>query len=638
MNTDLFTQPPDILPEDIWHDPLNGIMVCQAIRNATGQITDFRVTRCNDQIAKLTGFTQQQILDVSMLELDPNGNASGIFDIYRQITQTGLPMYIEHYFEAGKMWMAQSLARYGDGVLGVWANINAKKEAEQAQQREIGLLQAILDNAQTGIAVMQSVRNQEGRVVNFRFTHLNFHAERITQLPKEQLIGQLYTTAWPESQTNGVLDWHIRVAETGEPAKINGANLPVKDYDGWYNVRVRRFGDGVIATFVDVTALKGTELANQRQADLLRSVLDNSSNAIIAFRAVRDKVTGSITDFQYVAHNETNRRNMNLPDEAIIGHTLLEFFPDMVTAGLFSRFVGAVVTGEPITFEQEFNVGGWLGWFEITARKWDDGMVLTLVDITENKKRQQQIEQTNRDLLTANDNLRQFAYVASHDLQEPLRKIMAFGDMLQEQFAPQLGSSGQDMIVRMQTAAGRMSELIRAVLAYSRISTHREPFKPVSLSEIVHDVVLDLKSDFGDIDTCLHVGSLPVIPGDRGQLRQLFSNLLVNALKFRPVDQPIAVKITCQMVAGTEGPVELQPARLYHEVCIVDNGIGFENRYADRIFQVFQRLHTRQQYKGTGVGLAICKRVVENHYGAITASSQPGQGSTFKVYLPAQRV
>lgn len=635
MNIDLFAQPPDLLPEDIWHDPVKGVVLCQAIRDDTGQIVDFRVIRCNEQVTALTGFTQQQILSVSMLGLDPDGIASGIFDTYRQVTQTGLPIQVEHYFEAGKLWMAQTLGRCGDGVLAVWTNINAHKQAEQAKQQEIGLLQAILDNAQTGIAVMQSVRDQEGRVVNFRFTHLNFHAERITQLPKEQLIGQLYTTAWPESRTNGVLNWHIQVAETGEPAKINGANLPVSGYDGWYNVRVRRFGDGVIATFVDVTALKETELANQRQANLLRSVLDNSSNAIIAFRSVRDPTTGDIVDFQYVAHNEVNRRNMNLTDEEILGHTLLEFFPQMVAAGLFSRFVNAVITGEPTTFEQEFTGGGWSGWFEITARKWDDGMVLTLVDITENKKRQQQIEQANRDLLNANDNLRQFAYVASHDLQEPLRKIMAFGDMLQEQFAPQLGSSGQDMIVRMQAAAGRMSELIRAVLAYSRISTHRESFKPVALGDVVRDVTLELKRDFGDIDTCLHINALPTVPGDRGQLRQLFSNLLANALKFRPDNQPVSIQITCQTILGANGPVELQPTKSYHEVCVVDNGIGFENRHVDRIFQVFQRLHTRQQYNGTGVGLAICKRVVENHYGAITASSEPGQGSIFKVYLPA---
>lgn len=428
-----------------------------------------------------------------------------------------------------------------------------------------------------------------------------------------------------------MLDWHLRVAQTGIPAKINGVNLPVGGYDGWYNVRIRPFGDGVIATFVDVTALKRVELANQQQADLLRSVLDNSFNAIVAFSAVRDAATGGVIDFRYVAQNETNRRNTNRTDDEVIGRTLLNQAPALFS-GLFERYVRVLETGQLDQFEHPDDER--TRWFAISVAKWGDGIVLTLVDITASKDHQQQLERVNRDLVNANDNLRQFAYVASHDLQEPLRKIVAFGDMLQEQFSPQLGEVGRDIIGRIQSATGRMSTLIKDVLAYSRISTHREPFQPVSLNQLLADVCQELQTGFRETGGRIDVDPLPAVQGDRSQLGHLFANLLANALKFRADGQPALVAVTCRTVRGTAGPAELNPATVYHEISLTDTGIGFDSKYADIIFQVFQRLHPRHRYGGTGVGLAICKRIAENHRGAITATSLPGNGATFRVYLP----
>lgn len=256
----------------------------------------------------------------------------------------------------------------------------------------------------------------------------------------------------------------------------------------------------------------------------------------------------------------------------------------------------------------------------------------------------EELETTNDDLAESNQlltrsnlNLEQFAYVASHDLQEPLRKVQQFGDLLREQFKDQLGD-GLDYVDRMQHATGRMSALIRDLLTFSRISTQRERFAPVALDQVVKAALSDLEMVIGETGAKVSIESLPPIEGDALQLGQLFQNLLSNALKFRRPGITSEIRIQYNYLPAAKLPNLVKPSRMadyYHQIGVSDNGIGFEPKYTDRIFKVFQRLHGRNEYAGTGIGLAICEKVVANHGGAINATSQPGQGSTFRIYLPA---
>jgi PAS domain S-box-containing protein len=251
--------------------------------------------------------------------------------------------------------------------------------------------------------------------------------------------------------------------------------------------------------------------------------------------------------------------------------------------------------------------------------------------------RTRELKESNQDLLRSNENLTRFAYVASHDLQEPLRKIQSFGSLLQSQYATGLGENGMDMINRMQSSAGRMSELLKDLLAYSRISTRQQAFDPVSLADIVARVLETLELQIHQTGALIRVDDLPTVNGDDSQLGQLFQNLLSNAIKFRHPDLAPQIQISYAVVPASGLPQNVRTTReasRYHLFSVTDNGIGFDEKYADRIFEVFQRLHGRSVYSGTGVGLAICQKVVENHGGAISAHSQPGAGSTFKVYLP----
>ena len=239
-------------------------------------------------------------------------------------------------------------------------------------------------------------------------------------------------------------------------------------------------------------------------------------------------------------------------------------------------------------------------------------------------------------LQRSNENLQQFAYVASHDLQEPLRKIQSFGDILKTQYGQQL-NEGVDYLQRMQAAAGRMSTLIKDLLTFSRISTRQEAAVEVALNRVIHAVLSDLDLIIQETGAVIEVGTLPTVQGDATQLGQLFQNLLSNALKFRRAGVTPSLQIKAQTVDAVNLPQSVKPNRVvitYFCIDVQDNGIGFDQKYVDRIFQVFQRLHNKSQYAGTGIGLAICEKVVANHGGAISARSQVGQGTTFSVYLP----
>lgn len=248
----------------------------------------------------------------------------------------------------------------------------------------------------------------------------------------------------------------------------------------------------------------------------------------------------------------------------------------------------------------------------------------------------EELEETNQLFSRSNENLQRFAYVASHDLQEPLRKVQQFGDLLKNQYASQLGD-GIGYLERMQAAASRMSNLIKDLLSFSRISTRQEVSTLVSLNGVLNTVLSDLDLRIQETGALVTVDALPKINGDKSQLEQLFQNLLSNALKFRRTDLAPFVQVSAQTIATNELPPSVKPTRItsnYHRIDVSDNGIGFDEKYVDRIFQVFQRLHNKSEFAGTGIGLAICEKVVANHGGAITAHSKLGQGATFSLYFP----
>ncbi|GGC16206.1 GAF domain-containing sensor histidine kinase [Dyadobacter sediminis] len=253
------------------------------------------------------------------------------------------------------------------------------------------------------------------------------------------------------------------------------------------------------------------------------------------------------------------------------------------------------------------------------------------------KLRTQELTILNEDLLRLNDNLRQFAYIASHDLQEPLRKIQTFSSILSENLADKIDENSIDLLNRINVSGQRMSALIKDLHKYSLVDSRKQKFGLVSLNTVLMDVLEILNYEIRKYNATIEFEQLGVVEGDKSQLMHLFQNLISNAIKFtRPNENP-RISIEYFIRHRSELPKHLvfsSNAPLFHQINVKDEGIGFDIKYLDRIFQVFQRLHTKNEFQGTGVGLAICERVVLNHNGVITAISELGQGATFCVYLP----
>lgn len=250
-------------------------------------------------------------------------------------------------------------------------------------------------------------------------------------------------------------------------------------------------------------------------------------------------------------------------------------------------------------------------------------------DITQRKMAEEQLSVYAKKLEVSNQELQDFASVAAHDLQEPLRKVHSFAERLSVKSKDALTPESMDYLERIQTSAQRMQTLINDLLAYSRVTTRAQPFLNVDLNQVLAQVVSDLEVRIQQSNAKVEWSELPTLKMEPTQAHQLFQNLVSNALKFRKEGEAPHVRISARVVDDA-----FEPGGGSYEILVEDNGIGFDEKYLNRIFTIFQRLHGRHEYEGTGIGLSICRKIVDRHGGSITARSRPGEGATFVVTLP----
>jgi PAS domain S-box-containing protein len=617
---------------------LSAVSVWQAIRGSddpAGEIEDFELLMMNERAYATSPLPREHLEKArTLLEIYPDSKTTGTFAERVKVVETGTPFQQEVYYADLDRWYDLSMTKLGDGALATYLEITDRKRAELALQEQARLFERVLDQVQNGLSVLEAVRNEAGEVVDWRYLAVAQTNLNDTGLTRRDFLENTMTTLFPSVTSTDYWPTYREVLATGVHRRFE-VHYSFDGYDNYLDNSISRLDENrVISVYTIVNEQKRAMREVERQAQYIEQVLNGSMNGVLAYEAIRDE-RGQLVDLRIVRANAAAAAITGVPVDQMVGSTMKTQYPTADESGLFARYAHTVDTGEPQRFQTPYYYDGLQGWFDITVSQLGDGMVMSFLDITESKQLQFRLEQLVEDLRRSNRDLEQFAYVASHDLQEPLRKIQTFGERLHSRYRGQLGPDGELYLDRMLNAAARQSLLIDNLLAFSRATRQADKFARKNLNLLVEAVLSDLEIRLTETGAEVEISPLPDVEAVPGQMQQLFQNLVTNALKFTRPGVPPRIRIHATTATPDERAAHhLDPGRHYVKLCVEDNGIGFEAEYAEQIFVIFKRLHGRAEYEGTGIGLAIVKKIVENHGGVVYAEGYPGQGAVFTVLLP----
>ena len=329
---------------------------------------------------------------------------------------------------------------------------------------------------------------------------------------------------------------------------------------------------------------------------------------------------------------------LGLPYEGVVGKVIYDFIhPESKKTfnSLFATALGGQSKGEINLLAGRKIIPVYISLTSLYPKLPSIGIIVT--DLTEKKANDKVLEEKNKELERSNIELASFSYAASHDLQEPLRKIQAFISRILLLDEGNFSSAGRDYFLRITKAAIRMQQLIDSLLNYSRISTAEKILVSTDLNELLGQTRENLRELIEENNAVIEANALPTVYVMPLQFQQLLTNIISNAIKYKKENVNPVISIKVGRVPASHVDTDLSSsANTYWKISIADNGIGFDPQYSTRIFELFQRLHSRDEYDGTGIGLAICKKIIQNHNGVITTESEPGKGATFNIYLPVE--
>lgn len=618
------------------HSPLGIIVI-----SPTTQILE-----ANQEFSKMTGYSNVELSTMNMIEMTYPDDAQHSAKFIRKVLTDKIDTYtIEQRLvkkNGESVWInfIGNILRNEDGQIafgvGLAEDITERRLTEHALQENIIKFQGFMEQSTDGITLV----DQEGFI-----TEWSHGMENLTGIDADQAIGEkvwdvqlqitpqerrtakakeAYKAISEEIIQTGMVNPDFQRMEidfensTGEQKTMQIVTFPIKTDKSTMIGSIHR----------DITERKQAETRLQnitrelQEAQRIANLGSWSNNVATGETIWSDQV---YRIFGYEPDSDLSPveifdRHMHPDDKEEYFQTIKSYFFDLEQnefKDLHLRIISPkgdinylTTSGEHFTDSNGKRIG---------ARG-------TIFDITEIMKAEEALKVLAIELERSNKELEQFAYIASHDLQEPLRKIQAFSDRLETKYKEVLDIRGQDFLTRMRDAANRGQIMVEALLTYSRVSTRGKPFIRIDLNQVLQDVVSDLELRIEDSQGTVRVEDLPVIDADPAQMRQLFQNLISNGLKFYQPDQKPFVEVSSLV----QSPNRVQ-------ISVRDHGIGFDTEYSERIFQPFQRLNTRQEYEGSGIGLAVCRKIVERHGGEISTQSESGKGATFYVTLPIEQ-
>lgn len=608
----------------------DGIVALRALRGDDAEIVDFEWLFANPNSADFTGVDPESLLGEGLLTTLSGPIGRDLFDECVQCVASGQPVECELYYagDGEERYIQSTAVALGDGCVLTLRDVSEhriREERLRASQLQLIRAQAIAhlgswewDPQTTELHWSDELYRIYGLTPG---DPVSFERYLSMVVPEDRAHIEAAVAEALEYKQPFSFEERIRRTDGVERVLFSSGEVVVDD-DGYMLVM------GVCR---DVTDMRRAEQQLRESEQRFRQLAEQMTDLVGLHDA----------DGTYVYASPSCERILGLAPHDLIGKKVVDMLhPDDRRRLVESEQHDEIAVPDDTAVRMQNADGEWV-WLEFltTILRADDGTIASYQtsarDVTERVVAQQEAARSSAVLAQRNRELQDFAYVASHDLQEPLRKIRAFADLLNDEYAQHLDEEGQLFLSRVKESAHRMSTLISDLLAYSRVSTHVKPYERIYLNDVVDEVVNDLEYLIRDVDGTVHVEGLPEVEAERTQMRQLIQNLIGNALKFRRPDVAPVVKVMGRIVDGALHPRgEVQRIA---EVTVTDNGIGFNEKYLDRIFTPFQRLHSRKEYAGTGMGLAICRRIVERHGGTISATSRPGAGTTFIVRLPVSR-
>jgi len=619
----------------------------------------FQTIYISPQVKMITGYTQDEWMkdDGLWQRMILPEDREQVLEEYTRTFKAGLPSISEYRIMTrdGKIkWVSDETRlirnRKGKPMFwqGVMVDITARKNVEQVQQAIYRISHAVVTTTSLD-ELYRSIHNILNELMPVMNLYIALYDPVKNLLSFPYYVDQYDEPPPPAKPAHGLTEYVLRtkkylwaphevfiqLIKKGEVEAIG------TDSVDWIGVPLV-VGERVIGVMVTQSYTKGV-VYNQENVDLMVFISTQVALAIehkLDLQRINDALeynktlinSSSLGIRTYDSSGKCILANESIAK--ILGMTIDELLAENYnqidswkTSGLLESAREAVVTG--LETRREIHLTNTIGkeiWLDCRFTPFfsdeEPYLLLSVDDISISKQAEINLQVYAEKLEQSNRDLQEFAYIASHDLQEPLRKVLAFGDILANKYGASLNETGRDYLKRMREASQRMQTLINDLLTFSRVSTRAQPFAKVDLNLLIQDVISDLEVQIDRTKGKVEISDLPGIEADPTQMHQLLQNLINNGLKFHQDDVPPKIQVSAKIT------------RKKCQIAVKDNGIGFDMQYIDRIFKPFQRLHSRQEYEGSGMGLAICRRIVERHGGEISATSVIGEGSTFIVTLP----